>query len=204
MKLSAQEYQRSRIALRYWLQGRNYFQALKAMEYGEARHVGVRKDKVTPEFSHQVAIANYLRTLESVMLYPEATLVTVFLHDVVEDCDIPIEEIGHLFGDQVRASVWLLTKVYRGDKKGPAAYFEAIAGDPIASIVKGGDRVHNQQSMPGVFTQEKQREYISECETWIVPMLKMARRNFPAQEPAYENVKHMLGSQIELLRNALG
>ena len=57
--------------------------------------------------------------------------------------------------------------------------------------------------MPGVFTPEKQHEYIVECETWIIPMLKLARRKFPEQEPAYENLKRMLTSQIELLRNAL-
>ena len=53
--------------------------------------------------------------------------------------------------------------------------------------------------MVGVFKEEKQKEYIREAETKILPALKIARRNFPSQEPAYENVKLMMKSQIALL-----
>jgi hypothetical protein len=56
--------------------------------------------------------------------------------------------------------------------------------------------------MVGVFTIEKQRDYIQETQDYILPALKEARRRFPRQEPAYENIKHMLKSQIELLQAA--
>jgi len=65
--------------------------------------------------------------------------------------------------------------------------------------VKGADRIHNVQTMLGVFDLAKQQEYIHETEEYILPTLKEARRRFPHQEPAYENIKHMLQSQIELL-----
>jgi hypothetical protein len=53
--------------------------------------------------------------------------------------------------------------------------------------------------MLGAFDLAKQQEYIQETEEYILPALKEARRRFPHQEPAYENIKHMLQSQIELL-----
>ena len=70
----------------------------------------------------------------------------------------------------------------------------------IASVVKGADRIHNVQTMIDVFTYEKQKEYIRETQEFIVPMLKEARRRFPRQEPAYENIQHVLVSQAELLQ----
>ena len=42
--------------------------------------------------------------------------------------------------------------------------------------------------------------YIAECEAYILPMLAEARNNFPDQELAYENIKHALKGQIELIK----
>jgi hypothetical protein len=54
--------------------------------------------------------------------------------------------------------------------------------------------------MLNVFSLTKQKYYIEETETLILPMLKQARRRFPDQEPAYQNIKLILNSQIELIR----
>jgi hypothetical protein len=59
--------------------------------------------------------------------------------------------------------------------------------------------MHNLQTMVGVFTFEKQKTYIVEVRVLFLPMLKAARRNFPQQVLAYENIKHVLLSQIELI-----
>ena len=53
------------------------------------------------------------------------------------------------------------------------------------------------------YLSTKFEEYISECEKHILPMLKEARRIFPEQEPAYENIKLVLMSQIELINVSL-
>lgn len=58
--------------------------------------------------------------------------------------------------------------------------------------------------MIGVFAYEKQKEYVEETEVYILSALKEARRRFPRQEPAYENIQHMLVSQIELLQAVHG
>jgi (p)ppGpp synthase/HD superfamily hydrolase len=188
------------ISLRYWLQGAGYFDALRAMEFGSRYHTGVRKDGVTPEWDHQVSIAHYVRTLAHSLIHPENTISVVFLHDVREDYGVSHEEIVSMFGVQVAQAVDAMTKTFRGHKRPEALVFEQIAADPIASIAKGADRIHNFNSMVGVFNTAKQLAYIQEAETWFMPMIKHARRLHVRQEPAYENIKTVLRSQINLIQ----
>ena len=188
------------ISLRYYLLGCKYFQALKAMEFAAKFHTGTRKDGKTPEFSHQMLIVQYLRTLAPGILEPEETFSSGFLHDVCEDYDVGFDEIENKFGGKVAKSVRLLTKKYRGTIVPEQYYYEQIAEDSIASVVKGGDRNHNISTMVGTFTKEKQLSYIEETEKFVLPMLKTARRNFPEQESVYENEKLLLKSQIVLIR----
>lgn len=189
-------------AVRYYLAGKQWHVASKAMNFAEHYHTGTRKDGKTPEFDHQVRIAHFVRTLPDLM-HPEETLATVFLHDVEEDYDVPPGEVGTLFGKQIAFSTDLVTKPDFKDKalneQYLGVYFAQIGNDPIASIVKGGDRVHNLQTMIGTFGLEKQKAYIDEVKIYFLPMLKHARRLFPEQEAAYMNIKHMLVSQIELI-----
>ena len=186
--------------MRGWLRGRDYHLAASAMEFARDFHRGMRKDGVTPEFHHQVRIAGFVRTLEPHLLHPEETLAATFLHDICEDFDVGYEEIRERFGEVVCGAVRLLTKKYRGSRTPYEVYFAEMAANPIASVVKGGDRSDNIQSMLGVFNLEKQKRYLAEVEDYFLPMLKAARRRFPKQEPAYENIKIMLRSQTALLR----
>jgi len=197
------DFEKKTIALRYWLHGKEYFNALKAMDYGLSWHDGMRRDGTTPEFSHQISIANFIRTLKC-LTNEEMALQAAFLHDTVEDKEVSLTDIKEKFGEECALIVDLLSKETSSkDKKNITAYYEKLSTNPIASIVKGADRIHNFQTMVGVFTKDKQIKYIVECEELILPMLKEARRKFPEQETAYENIKHVLISQIELIRHAI-
>jgi (p)ppGpp synthase/HD superfamily hydrolase len=193
------EYLRHRERIRAWMLGRGFYRAVEALEYAAKYHDGYRKDGFTPEFHHQVSIAHYLRTLPGIRNL-EDVLTAAFLHDTIEDKDITAEEIADRFGLEVARAVSLLTKKSRGMVKDKEDYFKRMSDNPIASIVKGGDRIHNYQTMAKVFTCTKQLKYIREGENYILPMLKEARNNFPDQELAYENIKYTLKGQMELLR----
>ena len=190
--------EKNRIAIRYWLQGRGYLNTLKAMDFGANYHVGSRKDG-TPEFYHQISIVSYLRTLPSLDRL-EDTLTTAFLHDIREDYNVSHDTISSKFGKDVADAVSKLSKE-SGDNL--HKYFAPMSECPIASIVKGADRIHNFQTMTEVFTKEKQEEYILECKLYIMPMLKEARRKFVSQEPAYENIKLVLTNQMELIEQII-
>jgi (p)ppGpp synthase/HD superfamily hydrolase len=194
-----EKFSKRRISLHYWLLGKGYLKALKAMDFAAEYHKGTRKDGVTPEFDHQISIAHYVRTLLPSLEFAEETLCVIFLHDVCEDYHVSREEIERQFGTRVADAVWRMTKTWRGQKMDEARLFEAMAECPIASIAKGADRIHNLQSMVGVFTPEKQKTYMGEVRDLFLPMLKKARKLFPQQEAAYENIKHMLTSQLELI-----
>lgn len=192
------------ISLRYWLVGmsqsdKKYIVPLKALEYAKNIHIGFRKDGNTPEFQHQLEITHFLRTLIPGMMYPSETLAAAILHDVPEDYDISFEDIESNFGSMVRDNTELLTKTYRGGKKNIALYFDDMSKSPIASIIKGADRINNQQSMHPVFTIEKQKSYLEETTTYIIPMLKKARHLHVEQEHIYENIKFVLNSQMALI-----
>lgn len=192
-------FSKRKIALRYWLLGAGYLKAHEALEFGARLHKGTRKDGFTPEFDHQVWIAHYVRSLLPSLIHKEETLSVVFLHDVPEDFGLAYEEIDGRFGTVVTGAVRRLTKKWRGEVYDKPALFEAMSHCPIASIVKAADRVHNLKSMLGVFTLEKQQAYVAETKEYFLPMIKAARRRFPQQELAYENLKHMLLTQIETI-----
>lgn len=193
-----------RIALRYWLLGRascdeGFLVPLQALDFAEELTAGTRKDGVTPAFQHQLEIALYLRTIAHQHPRLADLMACALLHDVPEDYDVGFEEIEQRFGEVVATSVKLLTKKHRGKTITPQAYFAGIAQDNLASLVKGADRINNLQSMLGVFTVEKQQRYCEEVREHFLPMLKKARRAFPADEALYENIKLVLHSQLELL-----
>lgn len=184
------------IAARYYLLGRGFHRALDAMELGRKIHCGFRKDGKTPEFMHQIQIFHYLRTLESSLQFPEDTYVAAFLHDSKEDYEHAAGLMAeHDFTANSLQAIDLLNKNGRTME----GYFTGLQFDPVASIVKCADRAHNMSTMTGVFTREKQHRYMEEVEKYFMPMIKFSRRRFVFQENAYENVKHVLNIQLDLL-----
>lgn len=197
-------FEKKLLTLRQQLIGARYYGALAALDFAMAYHTGTRKDGITPEFQHQVEIALYALTLADVK-YREEVIATIMLHDVREDYGITQYEISELFDDndfagRVGRAVENMTKEWRGERKDEVLLFEAMANDPIASIAKGCDRIHNLGSMVGVFKIEKQKEYLEEVDRLFIPMLKAARKRFSYQHNAYMNILHMMRSQYELIR----
>lgn len=200
----AQNAQKRYVSLRYWLLGAGYTNALLALDFNRRLFTGVRKDGITPEFDHHVCQAQYARTLIPFLRHPEETLATIFFHDTLEDKDLSPDEVKKVFpspsfGEMVANASVRVTKVWRGQKFDEKMIFKGIAECPIASIAKGLDRIHNFQSMVGVFSLEKQKEYLKEGEELFLPMLKDAELRFPDQEPAYKNIRTFLKSQISLI-----
>ena len=217
-------FEKQEIALRYWLNGAKFYTASRALKYMRDRHQGLRKDGITPEYAHQIQIASFLRTLVPGLQFPEDTITVGILHDTPEDKNTSFEEIRKLFGERVAHSVAFLTKEHPSyapawtDGKLPTkVYYDQLAEDVIASIVKPVDRLFNIFTMCGVynldtnrfdikrpvFKREKQEDYITETESYVLPALKKSRRLFPEQEPAYENVKFNLEAQIALISGIL-
>lgn len=215
---------KSREAIKYWLLGKaeenpNYYDVLRAMQVAEKAHVGFRKDGITPIMLHQISIALYLKTIHKNFINPVEVLCLAFLHDVYEDNPIvffeDVENCSVLSKYVEKTKIlskkeWL--KEYADDgsiiitgsvKKDLDLYFKQISQCPSCSLVKGVDRLHNLATMIGVFNKEKQFQYVEEVKQYFLPMLKTARKAFPKQENAFENLKSVLTIQYEAIKQLL-
>lgn len=190
-----------KLFIRGWLAGAGMHRALRAVELGVEWHDGTRKDGVTPEFSHQLWQIQYVRTLADIRDL-ETVIITIALHDLPEDRRYDIKWLRGEFGDMAGNSVEAMSKKYFGKnvEKSPEHYYYQLALDEHASVAKGADRVHNQASMPGVFTLAKMQEFMIETEQYVLPMLKQARKNFPHQGTVYSGMRTRLNEQIHLIR----
>jgi (p)ppGpp synthase/HD superfamily hydrolase len=200
---AAFKFQKDLAFLRSWMLGKEWWLACRALEFALSHHTGLRKDAITPEAHHQVQIALNARTLLPHLLEPETTLVVIFTHDLCEDYDISYSEIEKRFGARASAATERITKKYKGVEKPYDFYFADMEQDPVASIAKGLDRCHNVWTMAGAFSHEKIAAYADEIDRWFLPMLKKARKRFPEQEPAYQNIAHQLRSMRDIYRWAL-
>lgn len=186
-----------------WLHHRGWFNAIRALHFAEEYHCGLRKDGVTPEFSHQIRISLYLTTLTPYFHQGEEVIITGLLHDVCEDYDVTFEEIETYFGSAARNSVAAMTKEYQGERFPVECVAGLQASDPIASVGKGADRIHNQSTAVGVFSAAKIEEYVGETRTYILPMLATAQNNFPHLGGAYRNIRTVLLSQASALESLI-
>lgn len=188
-----------------------YYKVMRAMNFAEKAHAGYRKDKVTPEFHHQVEICLYLRTISSNFMNPIEVFILALLHDTYEDYPHLISELESEFPDYFEKLLKLSKKEWYVDTNGElksndkeyTEYFNVLQNDSSCSIVKGVDRIHNCSTMIGVFNNEKQLKYVEEIMTYFLPMLKAARKNFPEQLNAYENIKALLGIQRNTIYSLL-
>lgn len=204
----AGQFEKLFISMQYFLLGlmvhdAKYQVAYDAMMYASEIHIGFRKDGKTPEFQHQLEIAHLLRTLIRGMMYPAETLATVFLHDTPEDYDVSYAEMLERFGKMVADSTRMLNKYdEQGNPKPLDEYYSAMSGSPICSLAKPGDNGHNQSTM-SVFTYKKQFEYSLNIRQRSWDMIKVARRLWPQQEAAYENLKFLLRVQYNAVQAML-
>ena len=101
-----------------------------------------------PYIIHPVAVADLLRDIGA----SAAVIAAGFLHDVVEDTDVSLEEIEGHFGAEVRQLVEGVTKLggihftnrTEAQAENLRKMFLAMASDIRVVLVKLADRLHNQ------------------------------------------------------------
>ena len=199
------QFDHEKTVLKYFLLGKGYFEAIKALGYIEQTNERLppekryRKDKVTPNLHHQIRVALSIIQLNGV-IDEELCIICALLHDVQEDLHISKSEIEELFGRKVAEIVWRLTKKYINIVKNKEAYIHDMSECQVTSLVKGVDRLDNLSTMIGVFSLEKQLEYAEEAEKLFLPMIKKASKYFPSQIHAYTQISLTMKRQIEITR----
>ena len=123
----------------------------------------------------------------------ETSTIVALLHDVVEDCGKKVEELP--VGAEARELVRLLTheKTMPANRdKLMADYFDAIAANPKAALVKCIDRCNNLTTMSWGLSRERIYRMIKETEEFYPALLDVIK-----ETTEYNNAAWLLKYHIE-------
>lgn len=194
--MNTTEYDKLRLTLKSQLIGMatldsRYNTCIEAFAFAEGVHNGFRKDGTTREFYHQLSILGYLMTLHHSLDEPHLVYQVALLHDAYEDYMNFSADLQSKFPEAFP----YIQRISKVDTEGPiniVAYYHNMSTCSVTSIVKAVDRIHNLSTMTGIFSEDKISRYKEEVDTYFLPMIKRARRMFPSQTAAYENLKCVL------------
>ena len=133
----------------------------RAYEYAFKKHENQFRKSGEPYIVHIIEVAYILACLNA----GPSTLIAGILHDVVEDCEVTIEEISELFSSEIASLVESLTKIKalskRNDKeflaKSHRKIFIAMARDVRVIIIKLADRLHNMRTLEHLRDEKRMR-----------------------------------------------
>ena len=125
----------------------------KAYDFVVEKHKTQFRKSGEPYVQHLIETAYTVAKLQG----GPSTIIAGFLHDVVEDTDVTIEEVEALFGSDVSHLVEAVTKIQRMqlnrideeefEAEGHRKIFIAMAKDIRVIIVKLADRLHNMRTL---------------------------------------------------------
>jgi GTP diphosphokinase / guanosine-3',5'-bis(diphosphate) 3'-diphosphatase len=145
----------------------------KAFNFAYELHDGQRRKSGEPYIAHPIAVAGLLRDLGG-----SAPMIAAgFLHDVVEDTDVTLEQLEANFGTEVRLLVEGVTKLsnfnFSSKTERQAENFRrmfmAMAKDIRVIVVKLADRLHNMRTLEHL-KEEKQRRIAQETRDVFAPL----------------------------------
>jgi len=133
----------------------------KAFEFAAKWHDGQTRISGEPYLSHPLNVAYILAQIKADL----PTIAAGFLHDVVEDCKVPIEVIKKEFGENVAYIVEGVTKLKQipgsPDKISKQAenlrkIILAMSKDLRVLLVKLADRLHNMRTLDSLPLHKRQ------------------------------------------------
>lgn len=181
----------------------NLKQTLEVLPYAEECHRGqYRKGEgKIPYIWHPLMMACHAISMG---LGEDDFLSVVLLHDVCEDCGVPVEELP--VNAETKIAVALLTKEAttgaRTDE-GKSKYYTAISNHQTATLVKLLDRCNNVSGMAAAFNRERLLEYMEETQKWFYPMIEKAKKEYPLYATQIFLMEYHMISVMEAIKQQL-
>ncbi len=189
--------------IKAYANARKLYQTARVLPYVREKHAGqFRKgpDKV-PYVYHPLLIACHAISLG---MCDDDLLSAALLHDVCEDCNVPVEDLP--VNDETKEAVALVTKDFEALENSMEAveeYYRLISENKIASIVKLLDRCNNISGMAAAFDETKMASYIKETENYIYPLMDKTSDNYPEYANRIFLIKYHMISVIEAIKHDL-
>lgn len=178
-------------------------QTAEALPRVKKCHEGQKRDGLgkVPYISHPLMMACHALAMG---LGQDDILATIMYHDVCEDCNVSLDALP--VNDTVKEAVACLTFCKKeGETKAQAKkkYFERIAGNRIATIVKIIDRCNNVSTMANGFSRERMVKYICETEEYIIPLITVVKHEYHEWYDAAFILKYQILSVLESLKRTI-
>ena len=163
----------------------------KAVDFAvEAHKDQTRKESNVPYIYHPLNMACHALSMG---IREDDVLAAIMLHDVVEDCDITLDELP--VNDEAKELVRLMTKDKSKGSHDPEMlekYYGELAKNPKGALIKCLDRCNNITTMSWGLTRKKIVYMINETEKYYPELLKVVK-----DTPEYNNAAWLLKYQIE-------
>jgi len=133
----------------------------KAFQFARERHDGQRRASGDPYITHPLAVAHILAEMRLDLV----SIQTGLLHDVIEDCNVPVDELRKKFGEEVALCVDGVTKLgkldfYNAEERQAESFRKmllAMVHDIRVIIVKLADRLHNLRTLEFLDREHQER-----------------------------------------------
>ena len=156
----------------------------------EAHEGQKRKKSTIPYIYHPLNLACHALSMG---IREDEILAACLLHDVVEDCGKRYEELP--VNEEAKELVRLLTHEKTTDEDRDQVmkmYYDAIAGNPKAALVKCIDRCNNLTTMSWGLSRDRIYRMIQETEAYFPRLLRVIKA-----ETEFNNAAWLLQYQME-------
>ena len=183
----------------------------RAYVYAMKAHGPQKRANGDPYFSHPLEVAGILTDLK----LDTQTIITALLHDTVEDTDATLDEIGKLFGPDVRRLVDGVTKLNKLELQSSETkqaenlrkLVMALSEDIRVLLVKLADRLHNMRTLHFIASPEKRARIARETLDIYAPLaeriglerIKDELQDLSFKE-AYVDAAQMIEERLSALR----